>query len=107
MARPPRGWGSALSIRVEVIIGDKDWNVKLPNLERVVNQVVGRMDSVRTVDMRFGDKIFVRKSAIAKIIRPVVETGTPEAKQVDGNDTAAEHEKQAAVTVKKDAAAIR
>ena len=92
---------------LEIIIGDKDWNTKLPNLEEVVNKVVGGMDSVRTVDMRFGEKIFVRKSAIAKVIRPVVENGAPDANQGEGNDAAAELKKQAAVQVKKDAGAIR
>lgn len=47
---------------LEVIIGENGWGEKLPNLERVIDQVIGRMDSVKTVDMRFGGKIFVKKS---------------------------------------------
>ncbi len=46
---------------LEIIIGESGWAEKIPNLEQVIGQVTGRMDSVRTVDMRFGEKIFIRK----------------------------------------------
>jgi cell division septal protein FtsQ len=38
---------------LEVIIGDTDWAEKVPNLEKVIAQVSGRLDSVKTVNMRF------------------------------------------------------
>lgn len=52
---------SLIDTGLEVIIGENGWTEKLPNLEKVVGQVTARMDSVRAVDMRFGEKIFIRK----------------------------------------------
>ncbi|MHB9029158.1 MAG: cell division protein FtsQ/DivIB [Candidatus Latescibacterota bacterium] len=52
---------SLIDTGLEVIIGENGWAEKLPNLEKVITQVTGRMDSVRAVDMRFGEKIFLRK----------------------------------------------
>jgi cell division protein FtsQ len=52
---------SLIDTGLEVIIGESGWTEKLPNLERVIAQVTGRMDSVRAVDMRFGEKIFIKK----------------------------------------------
>ena len=68
---------------LEVIIGESGWGEKLPNLERVINQVTGRMDSVKTVDMRFGgERIFVKK------FRPAAENrNEPSRKQGDGAPT--------------------
>jgi cell division septal protein FtsQ len=43
---------------LEIIIGETDWAEKVPNLEKVITEVTGRLDSVRTVNMsfmRFGD----------------------------------------------------
>ncbi|MFA6470668.1 MAG: FtsQ-type POTRA domain-containing protein [Candidatus Latescibacterota bacterium] len=43
---------------LEIIIGDTDWGKKIPNLEKVITQVTGQLDSVKTVNMsfmRFGD----------------------------------------------------
>jgi cell division protein FtsQ len=47
---------------LEVIIGENGWSKKIPNLERVIGQVTGRMDSVKIVDMRFDDRVIVKKS---------------------------------------------
>ena len=58
----------------EVILGDGGWTEKLPNLEKVIRQVVSRGDSVKSVDMRFGEKIFVRK---AHTVKPVVKAEAP------------------------------
>lgn len=51
---------------IEVIIGESEWTEKLPNLEKVISQVVSRGDSVQSVDMRFGEKIFIRKASRVK-----------------------------------------
>ncbi len=94
---------SLIDTGIEVVIGERDWNVKLPNLERVINQVVGRMDSVRTVDMRFGEKIFVRKSALVRPKKPdMVATPTGPGGN-DGIVTAAEYDKETSA----DTAAVR
>lgn len=52
---------SLIDTGLEVIIGENGWTEKIPNLEKVLALVSGRADSVRTVDMRFGEKIFIRK----------------------------------------------
>ena len=58
---------SLINDGLEVIIGENGWGYKLPQLERVINRVSGRMDSVKTVDMRFigrnAGKIFLKKNA--------------------------------------------
>jgi len=46
---------------LEVIIGSDDWNKKIPKLENVIARVSQQVDAVKAVDIRFGDKIFVRK----------------------------------------------
>jgi len=45
---------------LEVIIGSDDWARKMPVLERVVSRISEGMEA-RAVDIRFGEKIFVRK----------------------------------------------
>lgn len=52
---------SLIDTGLEVVIGDNGWAEKLPALEKVISQVSARIDTVRTVDMRFGEKIFIRK----------------------------------------------
>ncbi len=61
---------SLLDNGIEVVIGDGGWAGKLPNLEKVIRQVVSRGDSVQSVDMRFGEKIFIRK---APPVKPAVK----------------------------------
>lgn len=63
---------------LEVIIGENGWTEKLPNLEKVISQVTGRMDSVRSVDMRFGEKIFIRRVLPARNAAKSVELKTQE-----------------------------
>jgi len=46
---------------LEIIIGAHDWSQNIPNLERVVNEVTEHVESVKAVDIRFGNKIFIRK----------------------------------------------
>jgi len=46
---------------LEVIIGEKDWGYKIPNLEKVINEVSKRVETVKAVDIRIAGKIFVRK----------------------------------------------
>ncbi|MFC1528450.1 cell division protein FtsQ/DivIB [Candidatus Latescibacterota bacterium] len=46
---------------LEVIIGDENWGQNLPNLEKVISKVTERIETVKVVDIRFGEKIFVRK----------------------------------------------
>ena len=38
---------------LEIIIGENDWGKKVPNLEKVISQVTGSLDSVKTVNMSF------------------------------------------------------
>jgi len=45
---------------LEVIIGSDNWARKMPVLERVVTRISEGMEA-RAVDIRFGEKIFVRK----------------------------------------------
>jgi len=47
---------------LEVIIGSDGLDTKIANIEKVLNEVTGKMDSVKAVDIRFGEKIFVRKA---------------------------------------------
>jgi cell division protein FtsQ len=98
---------SLIDTGIEVIIGDRDWNVKLPNLERVVNQVVGGMDSVRTVDMRFGEKIFVRKSALARPKKTDMEAAQTDSGGNNGVVAPAEQNKETLAKKTKDTAAAR
>lgn len=46
---------------LEVIVGDTNWDAIIPSLEGVVYRVTRQVDSLRVVDLRFGEKIFVRK----------------------------------------------
>jgi cell division protein FtsQ len=46
---------------LQVIIGDRDWVRKIPNLEKVINEVTWRRSDAKAVDIRFGEKIIVRK----------------------------------------------
>jgi cell division protein FtsQ len=46
---------------LEVIIGDDNWGQKVQNLEKVISKVTERIETVKAVDIRFGEKIFVRK----------------------------------------------
>ena len=46
---------------LEVIIGDKDWTRKFPILEKVINQVTSIQDSVRALDIRFGEVVVVKQ----------------------------------------------
>ncbi len=47
---------------LQVIIGSDDWNEKVPKLEDIIGRVGRQMEAVRAVDIRFGDKLFIRKS---------------------------------------------
>lgn len=44
-----------------VIIGQDGWDEKVKNLDTVLKQVKQRVESIRAVDIRFGEKIFVRQ----------------------------------------------
>ncbi len=46
---------------LEVIIGDSDWAKKIPVLDKVINEVTKRDEAVKAIDIRFGEKIYVRK----------------------------------------------
>ena len=46
---------------LSVIIGEDGWDEKVKNLDSVLKQVKGRVESIRAVDIRFGEKIFVRQ----------------------------------------------
>jgi cell division protein FtsQ len=46
---------------LEVIVGDVGWEKTIPAIEGVIHRVTRQMETVRTVDLRFGEKIFVRK----------------------------------------------
>ena len=46
---------------LEVIIGDSDWSKKIPVLDKVINEVTRRKEAVKAVDIRYGEKVFVRK----------------------------------------------
>ncbi|MBA7559768.1 Cell division protein FtsQ [subsurface metagenome] len=46
---------------LEVIIGDTGWDKNLQNLEKVITEITKLNEPVKTVDIRFGEKIFVRK----------------------------------------------
>lgn len=46
---------------LEVIIGDRDWAKKIPVLDKVINELTSRGEDVKAVDIRFGEKIYVRK----------------------------------------------
>ncbi|MCE5250744.1 FtsQ-type POTRA domain-containing protein [bacterium] len=46
---------------LQVIIGDRDWKQKIPNLEKVINEVTWRRNDAKAVDLRFGEKVIVRK----------------------------------------------
>ncbi|MBN1290928.1 MAG: FtsQ-type POTRA domain-containing protein [Candidatus Latescibacteria bacterium] len=46
---------------IDVIIGDKDWKRKIPTLAKIINEVTRRDDSIKAVDIRFGEKIYVKK----------------------------------------------
>ena len=46
---------------LEVIVGDDGWEKTIPAIEGVIHRVTRQVETVRTVDMRFGEKIFVRK----------------------------------------------
>jgi hypothetical protein len=43
--------GINLDNGLEVIIGDTDWPEKVPNLEKWIAEVTGRLDSVKTLDL--------------------------------------------------------
>lgn len=46
---------------LEVIIGDDDWARKIPTLEHVISKVTEQIETVKAIDIRYGEKIFVRK----------------------------------------------
>ncbi|MCD6308333.1 MAG: FtsQ-type POTRA domain-containing protein [Candidatus Latescibacteria bacterium] len=46
---------------LEVIIGSDGWNKKIPKLDNVIARVSQQVGAVKAVDIRFGDKIFIRK----------------------------------------------
>jgi|GEM_PF-3553829 cell division protein FtsQ len=46
---------------LEVIIGKKDWVRKIPVLDKVINEITMNRESVKAVDIRFGEKIVVVK----------------------------------------------
>ncbi|MFC1694107.1 cell division protein FtsQ/DivIB [Candidatus Latescibacterota bacterium] len=45
---------------LEVIIGANDWARKISTLDRVIDEVLERVETVKAVDIRFGEKIYVR-----------------------------------------------
>lgn len=46
---------------LQVIIGDRDWSRKIPNLERIINEVTWRKEDVRVLDIQSGETIVLRK----------------------------------------------
>lgn len=46
---------------LEVIIGDDDWANKMPILEKVINKVPVDVEAVKAIDIRFAEKVFLRK----------------------------------------------
>lgn len=46
---------------LEIIIGSDDWARKIPNLDKVIQKVTEQIQTVKVVDIRFGEKIFIRK----------------------------------------------
>jgi len=46
---------------LQVIIGDRDWSRKIPNLERIINEVTWRKDDVKVLDIQSGKTIVLRK----------------------------------------------
>ena len=46
---------------IQVIIGDRDWSRKIPNLERIINEVTWRKDDVKVLDIQSGKTIVLRK----------------------------------------------
>ncbi|MFC1607538.1 cell division protein FtsQ/DivIB [Candidatus Latescibacterota bacterium] len=46
---------------LQVILGDSDWKKNIPRLERVINEVLWRKEDVKSVDIRFEDKVIVTK----------------------------------------------
>lgn len=46
---------------LEVIIGQDDWARKIPILEKVINKVPEDLETVKAIDIRFAEKIFIRK----------------------------------------------
>ncbi len=46
---------------IEVIIGEDDWSRKIPMLEKVINRVPDSVEKVRAIDIRFAEKVFLRK----------------------------------------------
>jgi cell division septal protein FtsQ len=45
---------------LEVIIGENDWMRKLPVLDKVISEVTYQKQTVKAVDVRFGEKVFVQ-----------------------------------------------
>ena len=52
---------------LEVIIGDDEWERKIPSLERVISKVTEHIETVKAVDIRYKEKIFVRKKNISGV----------------------------------------
>jgi cell division septal protein FtsQ len=46
---------------LQVIIGPRDWKQKIPSLDRIINEVTWRRKDVKAVDIRFGDKVIIKK----------------------------------------------
>ena len=46
---------------LHVIIGNNNWKSKIPNLERVINEVTWRRDNAKSLDIRFENKVIVTK----------------------------------------------
>ena len=46
---------------LQVIIGSNNWKSKIPNLERVINEVTWRRDNAKSLDIRFENKVIVTK----------------------------------------------
>ena len=46
---------------LRVIIGNREWKHKIPNLERIINEVTWRRENVKSVDIRFGEKVIVTR----------------------------------------------
>ncbi|MFC1508226.1 cell division protein FtsQ/DivIB [Candidatus Omnitrophota bacterium] len=46
---------------LHVIIGNNNWKSKIPNLERVINEVTWRRENAKSLDIRFENKVIVTK----------------------------------------------
>jgi len=46
---------------LEVIIGESDWERKIPILENVIEKFTMGRNAVKAVDIRFAERVFVRK----------------------------------------------